>query len=151
MDWIVLFVVSWIVMLIKVNYRELKVNIWGGFAAVLTQGVFDAQSLSHGLYKIENGIFNVFGTPIFFILGPVFVIGTLLSQYTLCGRWINIFNVLVISSLFSIQEWILLTRKDLIYVNWHYIDSITLNIAAMCILSWFSLIVLKKGIKENGI
>lgn len=148
MDWIVLFIVSWILLLVRVDVKTLKYNFWGGIAAVLLQFAVDAQAITHKLYSIENSIYNIKGSSVFFVFGPVFVIGLLISQYCSFNRNINALNVVVLCALYSLEEWLLVTRKDLVYLNWHFLDSIVVNFVAMIVLSWFSLIVLRKKLEE---
>jgi hypothetical protein len=146
MEWVILFVISWIVFLLLVEWKNLKVNIWGGILSIVLQMSIDRNAVVFNLYKIENGIVSVLGSSLFFVLGPVFVIGILLVQVHPLKRFLTIANVFAASALYSIQELLLISRNVLVYVNWNMISSIVVNIGAMIIISWFAIVVLKKGV-----
>lgn len=146
MEWIIIFIVSWILFLLLIDWTELKVNIWSGIMAVVLQLAIDAQAISHSWYKINRGVLWLFGSSLFFVMGPVLVIGVLIAQYHPIKRWMRIVNVFVLAALFSIYELLVLARKALVYTDWHHLESLVVNLSAMVILSWFSIVVLdKKG------
>jgi hypothetical protein len=149
MDWIILFIISWAFFFLVVDWKRLKVNIWCGLLAVLLQTAVDSQAISHKLYNINNPVIDIWGSSLLFVLGPVFVIGTLLAQFHPSKKWLILANVAVVSGLFSLEELFLIVHKDLIYTNWHYNDSIVVNICAMTVLSWFSIVILNSPKKEG--
>ena len=149
MEWIILFVVSWILFVFLVDWKEIKLNIWCGVLAVGLQLSIDTSAMTHKFYKVNNGILNVWGSSLFFILGPVLVIGILLAQFHPEKRWMRTINVFIIAALYSLQELLLFYTEVLAYINWNFTDSVVVNIAAMVILSWFSIVVLKKGAGER--
>lgn len=144
MDWIILFAVSWVIFISLVDWKKLKTNIWCGLLAVALQLSIDTHSMSHGLYQIDNGTITFLGSSVFFILGPVLTIATLLAQYQPQKRWCRILNIFVLSALYSLEELLLLMRKDLTYSGWHYLDSIVVNTMVMVVLEWFAMVVLQK-------
>lgn len=150
MEWIILFIINWILFLLLINWKTLKINIWSGIFATCMQMFVDSQFISHKLYVIHNPIINILGSSLFFITGPVFVIGILFAQFHPIKKWAVILYVPVISTLFSIIEYLLLKRKVLEYLNWHQIDSIGVNIASIGLLSWFYMAVLNKRRNLNS-
>ncbi len=144
MEWIILFVVSWALFIVLVDLKKLKYNIWSGLFAALMQQTIDSQKMSHGFYSLENLILSINGSSIFFTLGPVLVVGTLFAQYYPDRSWARITAVVILAGLFSMQEHFLVLRKDVIYLNWYFYDSITYNILSMITLSWFSIVILNK-------
>ncbi len=88
---------------------------------------------------------DILGSSGFFIAGPVFVIGVLLAQFYPRKRWARVCHLLVLTAMFSLQELFLIKRGALDYINWHHIDSLGVNLAAMGLLGWFSIVILKKG------
>jgi hypothetical protein len=146
MEWVILFIISWIVFLFLVDWRNLKTNIWGGILSIVLQMSIDRNAVVFNLYKIENGVVNVLGSSLFFVLGPVFVIGILLVQVHPLKRLLTIANVIIASALYSTQELLLISRKVLIYTNWNMLSSIIVNIGAMIIISWFAVVIIKKGV-----
>ena len=144
MDWIILFVVNWILFLLLKGWKGIKANIWCGLLAVAMQLSIDTQAMEHGYYKVDNKVLGMWGSSFFFVLGPVLVIGILLAKYHPQKRLFSILHVIILGGLYSLQEMVLLFRKDLTYTNWNYTDSLVVNFAAIAILSWFSIVVLKK-------
>lgn len=145
MAWIILFIVSYILFFLLVDLKTLKTNIWCGILAIGLQLLIDTQSISHNQYKIINPVLPLFGSSLFFILGPVLVVATLLAQYHPVNRWLVVINALVFTALYSAQELLLLQVKALIYINWDFWTSVRINAFIMICLSWFCIIVLKKG------
>ena len=142
MEWIILFCVSWGLFILLSGWRDLKITIWSGLVAVILQLLVDTNAISHNFYKINTPVIKLWGSSVLFILGPVLIIGILMGQYHPKKRYLRIANVFVLSTLYSSQEFLLLIRKSLEYTNWSFIDSVIVNIAAMIIISWFSIIVL---------
>lgn len=144
MEWIIIFAVSWVVFFILVDFKEFKLNSMCGVLAIFLQLSVDTNMMEHGLYKIHEPIIDILGSSVFFGLGPVFVIGTLIAQYHPEGRLLRLLNILVLTTLYTIQEVMLINAGVLEYTNWHVIDSILINVFAMTILSWFAIVVLNK-------
>ncbi len=144
MEWLILFLINWILFFALIDWKTLKTNIWGGVFAACMQIFVDSQFISHGYYRIHRPIISVLGSSLFFILGPVFVIGVLFTQYHPAKKWAVILYVPVVSTMFSIVEFFLLKRKALEYMNWQQIDSIGVNIAAIGLLSWVCITILDK-------
>jgi hypothetical protein len=144
LEWIILFIVSWVIFILLVKWKELGINVWGGVLAAILQLAVDTNAMNHTLYKVHNGVVDVLGSSLFFVLGPVFVVGTLLAQNHPYSKKKTIVNVLVTSLLYTVQEIALLSRKVLEYVNWNLLDSAVVNTSAMIMLSWFSIVVLDR-------
>jgi hypothetical protein len=136
--------VSWVIFILLVKWKELGINVWGGVLAAILQLAVDTNAMNHTLYKVHNGVVDVLGSSLFFVLGPVFVVGTLLAQNHPYSKKKTIVNVLVTSLLYTVQEIALLSRKVLEYVNWNLLDSAVVNTSAMIMLSWFSIVVLDR-------
>lgn len=145
MDWIILFLASWILFLILVDWRDLKTNIWCGVFAIVLQLSIDTHAMNHNTYDINNPGISILGSSFFFVFGPVFTIGVLIAQFHPSKKWMMIVNILVLTFLYSLEEYFLLLRGNLSYMNWHHVDSIIVNTSAMVALSWFSLVVLNKN------
>lgn len=145
MEWLILALVSWVLFLVLVDWNQVKVNIWASLFAVIMQLGVDTNAMTHELYRVENRIINLLGSSGFFMLGPVAVIGFLMAQYHPKKRWLIVIYVTVITILFSLQEALLLSRKVLVYTDWHFTDSIVVNFVSMAALSWFTMIILGRG------
>ncbi len=148
MEWIIFFVFSWVMFFMLIDFKKLKKNVWNGVLAILLQYAVDTQAVLHGFYKIENPIISIRGSSVFFVLGPVFVIGILMAQYHPSKKIFIVANVLVLAGLYTLAEVFLLKTGVLVYTNWHSTDSIVVNISAMIILSWFPIVVLGRKVKQ---
>jgi hypothetical protein len=144
MEWSILFTINWILFFILVDWKTLKKNVFGGLFITVVEIFVDYHYTSLGLYTIHDPIIEFLGSSLFFSLGPVFVIGTLMAQYHPHKRWMIVVNIIVIFILYSIMELILVKRGVVEYINWSYFASLIINIGAMTIQSWFIIIVLGK-------
>lgn len=145
MEWIVRFIAVWVLFFLLINWKELKVNIWCGIFSIAIQIFLDTVLIMNNVYKISDPIISVLGSSVFFILGPVFVIGVLISQYQPRKRWMQILYVFLLAAVYDLEEYLLTIREELIYVNWNIMSSIIINFILMMSLSWFSIVVLRKG------
>lgn len=145
MEWLILAVISWVLFLLLVDWSALKNNIWGGVAAVMLQIFVDNVGVSHGLYEIRKCHFCIAHSSFFFTMGPIIVMGILMSQYHPNSRIMRIFNILVLMALYTSQEILLLNTENVVYKNWHFADSVGVNLLSMIILSWFIMIVMNRG------
>jgi len=146
MEWIILFAVSWILFFLLADWKRLKANILCGLLAIVLQMSIDTAGINHGFYEINNALIKILGSSLFFVLGPVLTIASLLAQLHPGKWWMRVLNVFVLAALFSIQEWLLLVRGALKYTNWNTVNSIMVNICAMIIFSWITIVVLdRKG------
>ncbi|HYE82594.1 MAG TPA: hypothetical protein VEG39_10585 [Clostridia bacterium] len=149
MEWQILALVSWVLFLLLVDCSALKCNIWCGLVAVLLQIFVDNIGVSHGLYEIRKCSFCIAHSSFFFTMGPIIVIGTLMPQYHPKTRVLRILNVLMLTALYTLQEILLLARENVVYNNWHFADSVGVNLVSMVFLSWFIMIVMNRG-SEKG-
>ncbi|MCX7749612.1 MAG: hypothetical protein N2645_22370 [Clostridia bacterium] len=145
MEWIVRFTAVWILFFLLIDWKELKVNIWCGLFSIVLQTAVDGIYIANHFYTVTEPIISVFGSSLFFILGPVFVIGVLISQYHPHKRWMQVLYVVLLSGVYDFEEYLLVIRKALVYTNWTYLSSVVFNLLLMMTLSWFSVIVLKRG------
>ncbi|MDQ2085567.1 CBO0543 family protein [Herbivorax sp. ANBcel31] len=150
MEWIIRFTAVWILFLVIIDWKELKINIWSGVFSIVLQIAMDTVFINNGFYKIENPVISIWGSSLFFIIGPVFVIGVLISQYQPSKRWAQILYVFLLAVVYDFEEYLLTIRKELIYTNWNFLSSVIINFILMMSISWFSIVVLKRGrIKEK--
>lgn len=149
MEWIVRFVGVWTLFFLLVDWKELKVNIWCGIFSMFLQTAVDGLYIKHGFYKISDPVIEVFGSSLFFLMGPAFVIAILIAQFQPSKRWAQILYVILLSAVYDFEEFLLLVRKELVYVNWSFITSVIFNLILMMSLSWFAIVVLKRGVSRQ--
>ncbi len=145
MEWIILFAVSWILFFTLVDWSKLGKNVWSGLLAVTCQLYVDTSSIRHKFYRIEDAVLSVWGSSAFFVLGPVLVVGILIAQYHPKKKWMTVFYILGLSGLYSLQEYFLVIRQAVVYLDWHFHESLAVNTAVMVLLSWFSVVILNRG------
>lgn len=148
MEWVIRFIGIWTIFILLVDWKEFKINVWCGVFSIILQVSVDTLFIKSGYYYIKTPIVNVFGSSLFFILGPAFVAAMLLSQFQPHKRWLQILYVIVFSFVYDIEEYMLIIRKELVYTNWNLLTSIVFNFVLMASLSWFSIVVLKRGVKN---
>lgn len=148
-EWVIRFLAIWIIFILLVDWKELKINIWCGVFSIGLQLVIDTIFIKNGYYHIKTPIIDVLGSSLFFIIGPVFVAAMLLSQYQPSKKWMQVLYVIIFSVVYDIEEYLLLVRKELVYTNWTFLTSVIFNFILMASLSWFSIVVLKRGTKES--
>lgn len=150
MEWIILFILNWIIFLLLVDLKSFNTNMLAGFFAVSIAIMTDFFNIIiQHRYIINNPVINILGSSLFFLMGPVFVIGTLISQYHPKNRCMSVFNVIVITGSYSFTEYILVLNGSVEYINWDFVDSVMVNIGAMIIISWFSIVILNKWRDEK--
>lgn len=149
MEWVILFILNWIVFAILVDWKKLKRNIFAGLFIVVLEIFVDYHYTTLGFYAIHKSVIKCFGSSLLFSLGPVFVMGTLMAQYHPYKRLITIINIIVICILYSIIELVLVSRGVVEYINWNYFASLIINIGAITVQSWFIIVVLGKW-REKG-
>ncbi|PAB59925.1 hypothetical protein [Anaeromicrobium sediminis] len=144
MSWIILFIISWIIFFIAVDFKMLKYTIWSGLLAACMEFLIDMLFIGHNLFKTINNLFEIKGVPIIFTFSAPLAMGILMSQYYPKRKLYRILNVFVLSILFYSVEYILLLKGDLIYMNWSFAESLVIDILAIITISWFNLVVLNK-------
>ncbi|TCO74960.1 hypothetical protein [Marinisporobacter balticus] len=146
MEWIILCILNWVVFLVLADWKELKINMLAGMFAIIMAIITDFYNTAiHHRYMIHNAVISILGSSLFFLIGPVFVIGTLIAQYHPKKRGMTLLNVFVITGLYSLTEYTLVYCGVVEYIDWDYFGSLMVNIGAMTIISWFSIIILNKG------
>lgn len=144
MEWVILFIANWILFFLFIDWKKIKYNIWCGATAMALQLGFDTNAISHDFYVINRPGVEILGSSLFFLLGPVLIIGIFIGQFHPLKKWLRITNVIVFAALYSIQEWLLIARGAVEYHRWDYIDSVLVNISAMIIISWVAVIVIEE-------
>lgn len=130
MPWLITFVISWIILFLLIDWRYIKYTIWGGILALSFQLIVDEIAISLNLYDFSNVIIRVFNSSLFFTLGAPFCIGILYTQTYPKNNILRFVNVFVLTALFFIMEYALVYIGALKYVNWKYLYSLIVDIAA---------------------
>lgn len=148
MTWIILFVISWVMFFFIVNYKTLKYNIWAGIFTVILEIMIDYPYTSLNLYKSMNNIIEVGGLSLFYLASVPLVVGTLMAQHYPSKLSYRIANIFVISIIFYGIEFLLLLKGDIIYLNWHWYNSIIINLIGISCISWFIIDIVQRK-REN--
>ncbi len=145
MEWIILFIVSWTLFFLLVDWKNIRTNIWAGFFAILLQLLVDTIAMYHSWYDIRKLILpHILGSSLFFCFGPVPAISILMAQFHPAKRWMAVAHVFVLFALYSAQEYLLVERGAVVYTDWHFHDSVFVNILVMMTISWFIILILNK-------
>lgn len=135
MEWIVTFVLGWLMLVILVDKSRLHHTMWGGVTAVVLQLIVDTGASNLGLYTVVSKYHLGGGSP-FFTFGVVFTMGILFFQYIPTNIWLKITHILVISTLFLALEYLLEYRSVLRYHHWHMGASWFTNILVFITITW---------------
>lgn len=144
MEYILLFSINWIILLYFVDIKKIKYNIFAGIMTVIMVIAVDYPNIVYkNLYYLNNPVIKIWGSSAFFIFGPPFTVAILIAQLNPRKWYLRVFHVLIIATLYSLVELILLKKGALVYVNWTFFDSIRVNYPAIVLISWFDLVVLR--------
>ena len=147
MEWVICFAVNWTLVALLGGWKreQLKTNIWCGLFAVAIQLLIDTARINMGYYKIERPVIPLWGSSLFFIIGPVFGEGVLFSMLQPKKVWAKTVHVLFYTLVFSLAEHLTLKTGALVYLNWKPVNSLIINFMSMTSLGWFSIVILKRG------
>lgn len=148
MEWIIHFVAIWIVFSLLGGWKweELRKNIWCGIVSSAMHLIIDTDRIKLGLYKISNPVISIWGSSFFFTFGASFVSGMLIAMLQPREKWTRVLHVFIFTLAFTIEEYMLVKTGAIVYIHWSLIaGSIPINIMAITVLSWFSIVILEKG------
>lgn len=149
MEWMILFAASWILFILLKGWQKLQWNVWCGIASVAIQIIIDTTAIQKGMYIVDKPAIMLWSSSAFFCFGPVFVISILLSRYQTARPKLVVINVVILTALYSLQEYLLLGRNALVYYNWSLYESVFVNFLVIITLSWISYFILSKGSVRN--
>jgi len=149
--WLVGAVIAWIIFFLLVDWKRLKYTIWGGVIASTMQILVDTAAMKMNLYHVESKI-NILGSSVFFTFGVVFAVGVLFAQTLPAWRLLQALNILVMVTLFSMEEYLFIKIGVLKYINWNHPASIFINLLVFTSLTWLvDTLGLNNGQVKKGI
>lgn len=138
MKWVFCAVISWIVLLLVVDYKRLKVLSFSGFLALIAQLLVDGFAIDEDFYVINDPAIPIFGSSIFFSIGIVFPMGILVAQTTTRMRKWQTLNVIAWVFLFTLFEVLAVYFKMMVHVDWTFSLSVVINVMVMVLITWFT-------------
>lgn len=121
-------IVSWTLLFIFIDYKQLKRNVWLGVIAYVMGVVVDYAAYKAGLYTMH--LFNLEGlTPL--LIGKivmVFPIGTLYAQYMPKTRIKQLFSIILLDIGYTSIDLFLTAFGTLTSAHWSIYNSIIYNI-----------------------
>jgi len=136
MPWVIIFIVSWVLFLVFVDYRNLKNNIVGGFMAVGLATFVDNGAHHLKLYQFNDLIIPWAECPIFYIWGPVFTMGVLFVQFVPHHKWLQALHIVIFSITFAAVDFLFVQVSAAEYIHWHWLASFFVNMLAFGTLTW---------------
>ncbi len=133
--WLVTAFIGWGILLVLVDWSRLKYTVWGGVITVMLQLIVDTGAIHLQLYQVE-GIFYILTSSLFFTVGIAFTIGILIAQTMPSTRSLQAVNILVITALFSLEEFLYIKVGVLEYVNWNQPASVFVNLLVFTSFTW---------------
>lgn len=138
MPWIILFLLSWLLFALLADRRRLALIWWTGLVAAVLQLLVDTTGIRSGLYRVDDPVVALYGSSLFFTLGPGLVVGTLFGMYLPRGGTARVLNVLVWTGLFCSVECLLVESGALVYQHWSKIQSAAVDLMVFTVLSWLA-------------
>ncbi|MBC7106606.1 MAG: hypothetical protein H5T97_11765 [Firmicutes bacterium] len=135
MPWIVLFFASWLLFALLADRRRLGMLWYTGLAAVALQLLVDTAGIGGGLYRVADPVVALYGSSLFFTLGPALAMGTLFGMHLPRSGPARIVNVLVWTGLFCSAECLLVDAGALVYRHWSKLGSAAVNLVTFTVLS----------------
>lgn len=133
--WLISAVIAWIIFFLLVDWFRLKYTIWGGVITLVFQLLVDTGAIKLNLYRVES-IFYVITSSFFFTFGVVFTVGILFAQTLPVSRRLQALNILVITTLFSLQELLFVKVGVLEYLNWNHAASVFMDLLVLISYTW---------------
>ncbi|OPY58937.1 MAG: hypothetical protein A4E55_00543 [Pelotomaculum sp. PtaU1.Bin035] len=144
--WPISAVIAWIIFFLLVDWSRLRYTIWGGVFASALQILVDDAAMKMNLYQVKT-LISVLGSSVFFTFGVVFAIGVLFAQSLPVSRWLQVFNILVVVALFSVEEYLYVKIGVLKYLNWNHPASIFIDLLVFTSFTW---LVEALGLNQAG-
>ncbi|MFX4261725.1 hypothetical protein ACOBQJ_05950 [Pelotomaculum propionicicum] len=148
--WLASAIVSWIIFFLLLDWSRIKYTVWGGFITVALQLLVDTGAMNLNLYRVES-FYYILTSSTFFTFGVVFTIGVLYAQTLPENRWMQALNIIVATTLFSLQELLFIKVQVLEYISWSHAASIFVNILVFISYTWIvDSLGLNRAGKERG-
>ncbi|MDO7788602.1 CBO0543 family protein [Desulforamulus aquiferis] len=136
MPWLIAGVISWIIFYILVDFKQLRRTVYAGLFASLMATFVDWGGQRLGFYRFDEMLLPIANAPIFYIFGPVFVVGVLFAQHLPRNKSLQIVNIFIVSLLYLSLEYLLIQTNAARHLNWHLLASFSVNLAAFTILTY---------------
>lgn len=136
MPWLITFILSWLLLLIFIDTRRLKYTLWGGLITFMMAALVDWAAQELGLYRFNDMIINLAGSPALYLLGPVFTMGVLFFQFLHRDRVVQAGNIMAFSMAYLAVEYLIVNTGVASYLHWHILASLGVDILAFTSLSY---------------
>ncbi len=151
MPWVIIFIYSWIIFFLLVDWKRLKTTVYGGLITTVLGLAVDLAGHKLDLYQFHDNIVGWMGNSLFYAAGLLFTMGVLFFQYLSTDRRLQMANVAVFSLAYLAVEVLIVKAGGASYVHWHYLASFTVDLLVFTALSYIGEIIvfgksrLKKG------
>ena len=144
MPWVLLFLYSWILFFLFVDRSRLNRTVYGGLIAALLGTAVDAAGHYLHLYRFFfiGGHSYEWIVTLLHALGPMFTMGTLFFQCLSPDPRLQAGNVLAFSLSYLAMETLIIGSGGAVYMNWHYLASLTVDILVFTAFSYVGGVIL---------
>lgn len=136
MNWIIVFIYSWLIFLLFVDIARLRRSVIGGLITTPLGLLVDWAGQEMELYTFNDHIISFFNSSVFYAAGPLFTMGTLFFQYTNRDHRWQAANVIAFSLAYLAVEILIVKSGGASYANWHYLASLGLDLIVFTALSY---------------
>ncbi len=144
MPWVISFILSWILLFLLTDNKNLKKNIMGGVLALSLASLVDYGGQKLELYSFYDIIIPWATCSAFYKFGPIFTMGILFCQYVPNNKWLQAAHILMCSILYILLEMSIISTGVAEYIHWNTFASFFINIVTLGSLTWFTLAFLRK-------
>lgn len=138
MVWVIAFIISWLIFLFLVDFKQLPRTIYGGLFTLILGIIVDWGGQRLEFYKFYDPVIGWNGCSVFYLLGPVFNMGVIFAQYLPRDRVLKVINIVVSSGLYLVMELLVVKTGTARYIHWHYLASLVIDLAAFTSLTWLA-------------
>jgi hypothetical protein len=139
MPWVIIFIMSWLLFFIFIDYSRLKDNIAGGVLSIGLATIVDSGAQHLQLYKFCNLIIPWIGLPAPYIFGPIFTMGILFIQFVPRNKWLQFLHILIFALIFAAVDYLTVLVQVAKYFHWHWLASFFFNTVTFAGLTWVTI------------
>ena len=143
MPWLIVFVFSWVLLLVFVDRKRLPFTLYGGVIFAVVSSIVDWGGQQIGLYVFKTPIIPFMGNSLFYILGPVFTMGLLFFQFLQRDRLLQVANILAFSLTYLAVEYLIVLSGAADYKHWHYLASFVVDVIVFSAMSYLGEIIME--------
>ncbi|MHB8158758.1 MAG: hypothetical protein ACYDEQ_15460 [Desulfocucumaceae bacterium] len=139
--WIIVFVFSWIIFLLFVDFSRLNKTFYGGLITLTLGILVDWAGHRLNLYRFDGTGISWLGSSLYYSLGPLLTMGILFFQYISLNRRLQAENIIAFTLAYFSTELLIVGAGAANYINWHPIASLGIDLLVFTALTYLGEII----------